>query len=391
MSDHGREVSAWRFAAVSAAMLITFVSMFGCKSKKTPTPPATPSDLRLGFTLFPYDASEKAQAETRNFVLSHGNTVLFHGDDGVPWAEALNDVTFPGSVEDHWRTERESIPAGYTIVVAVTPTDSARQNLAPNLIGPNSTEPLAKPFVDMSFDDPSVKKAFLNFCLRKIDIYRPDYLIVGIEVTPLGRSDQKWREFADLVRHVRSELKKIHPNLPIGIEHIVQHLMEPEIATRVKPLLQDLDFLGLSLYTYGDRIGELEGYDPFPPPPEEWKAPLQRVRDYVGAGYPLALHETGYTTRDVEIDVSTDPSNPYLVKLSGSEALQTQFIEDILQWARREEALYLVNFVAIDYPKLLATIPEWPEAGKLWVYTGLADDQLEPKPALKLCDAALGR
>lgn len=85
---------------------------------------------RLGFTLFPYDVRDEAVERTRAFVLEHGDTVLFHHDHGVPWAEALAGAPYPDGTEARWRAERARIPEGHAVVLAITPTADDRESLA---------------------------------------------------------------------------------------------------------------------------------------------------------------------------------------------------------------------------------------------------------------------
>ena len=98
-------------------------------------------------------------------------------------------------------------------------------------------------------------------------------------------------------------------------------LLDPRVAAQVRPAVDASDFMCLSFYPYAANAAvKLWGAPPLPPPPDQWRTPLDWVRSYTDK--PLAMCETGYPTQDVTL-------KSYGVTLPGTADQQLQFVKDL--------------------------------------------------------------
>jgi hypothetical protein len=156
------------------------------------------------------------------------------------------------------------------------------------------------------------------------------------------------------------------------MEFILQSLLLPRVADLVRPVVEQSDFLGLSFYPYGSGLGVLYGAPPLPEGPEQWRRPLEWVRQYTTK--PIAVAETGYLSSDLSLDSSG-------VRFTGDPERQATFLRDLIAIAHRDRYLFVVWFVPIDYDRLYAKLPKGSEWKKMWLHAGLLDKDLRAKPA----------
>ncbi|HKS35993.1 MAG TPA: hypothetical protein VJW76_02305, partial [Verrucomicrobiae bacterium] len=169
----------------------------------------SPRPFRMGFTAFPHDITAEAVNQTRQFVRTNADLIAHH-IEGVPWAEALREEPFPRELVSDRETKRSMTPPGAKVYLAISP---GRGELK---LAEKGASPLPPELRGKTYDDPLVKKAYLNYCRRSIEFFQPDYLAIGIEVNEIfSAGKDKWQAYVELHRHVYGELKKEHPNLPI--------------------------------------------------------------------------------------------------------------------------------------------------------------------------------
>jgi hypothetical protein len=335
--------------------------------------PAEDSERKtaFGFTPFPYDISEEAVETTHKLIVENGSIYALHFDNGIPWKEALENKPFPKKIQDEWESSARKIPAGHKVYVGLAPVGKDRKTIAPASEG--SKRP--RGFKGSRFDDGDVKKAFLNYARRAVETFRPDYLNLGIEAGELADRDHgAWKRYVKLYQYVRRELKRDHPRLMIGISFGLQSLMEKKVADRAKVVVEESDYLGLSFYPYASSFGEKMGSPALSSPPNQWRKPLQWVRKYTDK--PIAICETGYSTRDIAISA-------YDLAMEGSTDLQKDYVEDLGKIAERDDYLFVIWFLAVDYDELYKKIPEGDGSNKIWRNIGFLDGRLRPKPAWK--------
>lgn len=100
-------------------------------------------------------------------------------------------------------------------------------------------------------------------------------------------------------------------------------------------------------------------------------------------GKPIAVSESGDTSRDVELKT-------FKVTLKGSESGQKQFTEMLLKTAAAKRYEFVITFATTDFETLCDKLPPpAKELARIWAYTGLQTSEKKPKPALAVWDAYL--
>jgi len=117
--------------------------------------------------------------------------------------------------------------------------------------------PFPKELVGRSYDDPVVMKAYLSYCRRMVEFFRPDYLGIGIEVNEVYLAGpNKWRAYAALHRHVCQELKRDHPDLPIFTSLTLHGMLNEtgrkreEMLTAFQEIMPYNDLVAVSFYPF---------------------------------------------------------------------------------------------------------------------------------------------
>lgn len=325
----------------------------------------------FGFTTWPYDATPEAVAKTQALILENSNLYAIQIDNGIPWKEALEDAPWPTEFQAELDDSKTKVPGDRPLYIALAPLAEDRMSLAPACKGSE----MPRGFSDLRFDDKRIKKAYLKFALRIVDFFKPDYLNLGQEAGQLAYDKpSRWPGFVALYKHVSVALKQKHPRMLIGISFYLHTLMEKRCATAARDVIDQSDYLGLSFYPYASSMGEKMGAAPLPSGVDGWRKPLRWVRSFTKK--PIAICETGYITESVYV-------REWDLKMSGTEALQKAYVEELFSIARRDHYLFVVWFTVVDYDKLYEKLLQQTEIAKMWRDSGLYDSKLRPKPALK--------
>jgi len=184
----------------------------------------------------------------------------------------------------------------------------------------------------------------------------------------ITKAPEKWPAYLELNAHIYNGIKAKHPNLPVfstvqyehmrGIEGDSkpnQHLQIPA----VKKLMKHSDYLALSTYRYGSVHPN--------PPTEDYFEPALAFKK------PIAIAETGAMSETTLV---------MGMPLFSSEANQKEFIGMILSQAQRHNFPFVINWVPIDFNKMLSKLPkEFRGIAKAWVHTGMLDEDKDEKPA----------
>src|SRR3954469_4582841 len=175
---------------------------------RCPAADAPARHFHMGFTGFPHDFTAEAITEARAFCRDNGD-IIAHHIEGVPWAEALSGQPFSRELLKEWEGKKAATAKGGRVYLAVSPGRGDLKVAEKGL-------PLPKELADKPYDDPQVMKAYLAYCRRAVEFFKPDYLAIGIEVNEIFQAGpDKWRAYTALHRHVYDELKKDHKDLPI--------------------------------------------------------------------------------------------------------------------------------------------------------------------------------
>jgi hypothetical protein len=319
----------------------------------------------MGFTPFPWDTTPAAVKSTYEGIIANGDIICHHFDGGVPWPEALADKPFSEHIRNGWEMRKESTPKDFKVFVAVTPLDTFRKGMA-LYYGEKENMPLPKSFRGKAFDDPDILKAYLNYCRRVVEYFKPDYLALGIEVNELvHNSAGKWPGFVRLYKYVYVELKKDHPQMPIFATFTLHNMLQDNWSDlgmqrrKVREFLTEVDLVGISFYPFMKTLGD----------PERPIEAFDWIRKFVG-DKPIAITETGFPAEPTRLE-------DFKLTLPGSPEGQARYIEALLSTACRDRYLFVITFLYRDYDALWDKIKgsmsgDWAVA---WRDCGLVDEK----------------
>ncbi len=344
----------------------------------TPLPsPGETRSFRMGFSPWPPDVSIEAVNEVYAFIHEHADLV-FHHFENIPWVEAYEGEEFSENLMGNWEWRKAKTPKSHAVLLGIGALNFNRDGLAPYW-GEVENMTLPDGWEDARFNDEKVKTAYLNFVVRAVEYFNPDYLSIGSEVNMYAaRRPERWNEYLEFNRYVYTELKKKYPNLTIfaSIQYDFLRGIEPETkgkrseqVARVKELLTHSDIIALTTYQYG------EGSNPV-------------TDDFFSAvpllgAKPVAISEMGAMSIDTKIGDVT---------LRASGALQERFVRMMLEYAKESRLLFVNNYIPIDYDELAERLSaefRKNEAAKAWMHSGLVDTERNEKPALATWDVYL--
>jgi hypothetical protein len=324
--------------------------------------------FRMGFTAFPHDVTAEALNQTRQFVRTNADLIAHH-IEGVPWAEALRDEPFPKELVKDRETKRSMTPPGAKVYLAISP---GRGELK---LAEKGATPLPPELRGKTYGDPLVKKAYLNYCRRSIEFFKPDYLAIGIEVNEIfSAGKDKWRAYVELHRDVYRELKKEHPNLPIFASYTLHNLIKArgEMLKASQELMPFNDLVGVSFYPF--FISEA------PDVAFQWL-----MENFDQFGKPYAMVETNDTGERLEFPKSK-------LVLNGTPEKQAAYVRTLLGLAEQRRFRFVVLFIHQDYDALWDTIKATaPELFIAWRDCGLIDERGQPRPAYAVWREYLNR
>lgn len=335
----------------------------------------------FGFVL-PYQEEGDFEKSSIKLALNHSNLAAIHMDQTIPWNELLSNKPLPKWLVTSLKNIKAQIPKNFKISLAVTPTSTDRASLSPSSAPYHHSQslPIPKELKNKKFDDPLIKKLFLKYVNCVTEIIEPDYLNIGIEISELAvKKPEKWNEYKSLFLYLLLRIKKKHPHIKIGMEMVLQSFMEPDVQSRVLQTFIKGDFLGFSFYPYGSIMSEKAyKHQALQKPPKQWSQGFEFMSK-LSKKYrkPIAFCETGYLSSS---------TTSYGIDLIGSEKLQTDFTRDLIKFSSSHNPLFVIWFVPLDYHQALISLPnefaEFKEAGKIWSYSGLWNEDKTPKLAL---------
>jgi hypothetical protein len=330
----------------------------------------------MGFTRWPADLTLEGANTAQNFAHRQGDIVSVMLIGGVPWPEALNDKPYSADVR---RQLDYRPPKGKKLFLSISPLNKDRTDIAPYW-GARDNLPLPTPWNTRPLDSAEVKAAYRNFVLNAVARMRPDFLAIGIELNVLLSNDPaKWLQVKELYRETYVAVKAKHPRLPVFFTTEVLHYkklaagsQDKDQAGEVAELMQQSDMFAMSLYPH------MSYATPRP-------LPLDFLDFARGFGKPIAVSESGMTSRNVELKT-------YGVTLRGSEAEQWQFTDFLLRTAARDNYRFVIMFATTDFEKLIARLPAAvQDLARVWAFTGLQTSAKKPKLAFALWRAWLLR
>jgi hypothetical protein len=335
----------------------------------------------MGFTPWPSDITPEAVQEMYEFLGRNSDIIAEHVE-GVPWTEALDGRPFSEGLMNDWNGRKKSIPAHAKVYLAISPLNGTRSGIA-DYRGTSEHMPIPKQFEGKALNDEMVKKAYLDYCRRAFEFFKPDYFAVGIETNELFRNGHvHWADYIDLHRYVYRELKREHPDLPIFVSLTLHTLYADsrehgdEMVQALRPLMDSNDMLAISFYPFFKHLsGDVD--DAF----------AYLAREFDGLRKPYAVAETGESA--ARIAFKADGAE---VVLDGSSEAQLSYYRKLLAFAEAKRLRFVISYMYKDYDALWNRIkqssPGWFEA---WRACGFLDANGTKRPAYEVWKAYLDR
>ncbi|HET7009014.1 MAG TPA: glycosyl hydrolase 53 family protein [Candidatus Binatia bacterium] len=346
-----------------------------------PAPPSLPEyrgpstrSFLMGFTRWPADLTREGMTLAENYAYAHSDIVSVTFIGGIPWAEALDNKTYPADVQENLKYRP---PAGKKLFLSISPLDKDRRGLAPYW-GETDNQPLPPPWNREALNSPRVKRAYVNFVLRAVEAMRPDFLAIGVEANMLlSRNPERWRQYKELHSETYRAIKKLHKGLPvffttdvIHYKRLVRDAKGSEQEKEVMDLMRFSDLFAMTVYPHMS----LEVPRPVPANFLDFATRFKR---------PVAVAESGMSSQDVDM-------RSYSTLLRGSDTDQYQFTELLLKTAARDYYEFVINFASTDSDRLVARLqPPLDDLARIWAYTGMQTSDQRPKPASAVWDGYL--
>jgi hypothetical protein len=347
-----------RWSAVClAVILVPIPAPAGEAGKRT---------FRMGFTGFPHDFTLQAVSDAQKFSREHAD-IIAHHIEGVPWAEALKDLPWTAKMTQQWQGKKAATPPGGKVYLAVSPGRGELKVADEGL-------PLPPELAGKPYDDPLVKKAYLNYCRRALEFFQPDYMAIGIEVNEIySAGAEKWRAYAALHKYVYQQIKQARPGLPVFASFTLHGMLNArgkardEMLSAYQQLMPYNDLVAVSFYPFiaggtteiGAALGWMTGnFDKF--------------------RKPYAVVETGEAAERLVFPKSGQV-------IHGTPAKQAAYYKELLALAQARRFAFVITFVHRDYDPLWDKIKDSaPEAFMAWRDCGLLDEKGAPRPAYEL-------
>ncbi len=346
---------------------------------KIPPPPSGSRHYYLGFNPWPYAATVEAVDWTYNSINENGDILAHHIEEGVPWSEAENGKPFADDFENSLKMRIEKTSADKKIFLSLNSINVARNGLA-LYRGKAINMELPEQWKSVKLNSQQVKLVYLKYILRMIEIFKPQYLAIGIEVNLLIRNTPAlWPQYLDLHRNIYSEIKKRHPKLKIMATVDANPLLEgytdeDNYKAQIKglqELLPYVDMLGVSVHPVMSKY-----HADFLPPDIFDKI-------FTFTKKPIAITESSYPAQIWTIKV-----NGMKFDFNGSEVKQNNFLLTMLNAAEKYRSPFVINFTIRDYDELWKSIGS-PDAALPWRDTGFYDADGSPRLALRTWKKAL--
>jgi hypothetical protein len=345
------------------AMVSTLTLGFGQQAARADADSPTARTFRMGFTAFPPDDTPQGAEIVNQFIHANADIVAQHMES-VPWAEALSGAPFQEHLTNDWANRKKNLPPNATNYVALNP---GRNNLA-DYWGKTEHDPLPEEFKGKTFNDPIVKKAYLNYCKRAIDFFKPEFLAIGIEFNEITlNAPEKGPEYAELHKYIYTELKKSYPELPIFASFTLHGLLDERRSKEgrerslaaVKELMPYNDLIGMSFYPFfGNLSNNVD------------ESFLFLTSNFDSYKKPYAFAETGEAADRLALK-----DGGKVWQIEGSPQRQADYYRKLFAFAQKRSIPFIISFLCKDYDDLWKKIaPITPALFQAWQDNGFLDE-----------------
>lgn len=322
----------------------------------------------MGFTPWPYDATNKAISNTYEIAQQNGDIIAHHLMEGIPWQAALDSSTYPTLLDSDINFRINSTNPDTKIYLSIDSLNGTRDGLAYNY-SETGVSLLTYPWNEYSFNDQEVIDAYINYCIEMINRFQPDYFNYAAEVSDLIINDPAmFNNFSIFSDQVYSRLKKEFPDLPLMVSIALKSpdsYLTKTINDNFSKIENNIDMIGVSVYPFA-FFEHFEKGNPLTLP-ETW---LSQIRELTNK--PIAITETGWISEDLIIE------NYSFHEISNQE-YQAAFLKTLLEESEILDIEFIIWFTVVDYDRLWRTALNQDDIAKIWKDSGLFSPSLEPK------------
>lgn len=342
-------------------VLVAF--LWGCNPEEDmPIPTPEQRTFKMGFTSWSHGPNWEDVNETYSFLATQADSYTEHLDSPVPWKAWMENGPLPTAFTDEiaGRVARKITTS--KLVLSVGLLNSDRSDIALDYDG---TSPGYE-----RLDDPALAQAYFEHLKYLIDRFRPQYLIMAIEVNELKlRAPEKWEAYKVLATVVKANLKALYPSLKVSESISLHNLYNAqgtegtEAAQEMIAYMNQMDFAALSYYPFLQNQHATNEFQP--------------TFDFLHSTItvPIAFVETGQIAEDLIV--------PSLgLSMEGNEETQNGYLETLLQHAQEQDYEFVTWWAHRDFDALWETFPsEVKDIGQLWRDTGLLDETRKERPS----------
>lgn len=334
--------------------------------------------FHMGFTPWPYAPTIEAFNGTNAFVTTNADIICEQVDESIPWDAALRGGPLPSDFVRKMEEKQRRLGKGQKRVLYLTAMNTGRNGLLASYT--DAEHQAGASWESKRFDDPDVLTAYTNYCAWMVKLFKPDYLVLGIETNEyLKNVPAEWDNYHAFSRKLHKEIKKRFPSLLLS-ESITLHqlfdlkLPDPKAYTaKIKVLVEEQDFMAVSFYPF------FLGMRSEP----EISRTLDRLRAFTKR--PIAFAETAQPAETVDI-----PALKYNFPLTPDD--QNAYMRTLLRHAQRDRYLFVIWWAHRDFDALWEVFPaEMKDLGRCWRDIGLLDENGKQRPAYAEWMKALGR
>jgi hypothetical protein len=362
--------------AIMAALSILFTA---CTKDKAGAVTSERS-FYMGFTTWPYAFTDSAVQYTSEKANALGDLLAFHFDNGVPWNEALANTNYPQHILDDITAKASQVKPGHQLYVSLSALQTSRTAIA-LYRNTGDNQQLPSPWDTISFDNPMVASAYVNYCSFLIDQLHPIYFNYGMESNSHSWTTQGFAKYKTFCSRVYTALKAKHPSLNIMVSVMVDG--DAKTFSNAAELMPYTDYVALSIYPYIYEGSAVYGDANPDDLPADWLSKMRAIAPDKKFG----IAETGYIAEDLNL------SNYGLTK-HGTPEWQARYVSKLLAECNTLKAEFIVYWELRDYDQgwaYLQSIGLTDQALTTWKDIGLIDGDGNNRTSLTTWNEWLGK
>lgn len=313
---------------------------FGCSKDTSEILIKEKRTFYMGTTPWPADLTVEEVDKTYDFINNNCDIVAHHFDEGIPFEEAFTGTTMPISLINNVNFRLQKTASNKKVFLSVAPLSINRVSKASYYNDATTPSSIKSYWENLSFDDPKVVTAYVNYVEWLINKFNPIYVNYGVESNGMLWNSSEFVKYKNFLTQVYQRLKLNNSTIPFFISFIVDE--SPQGFNYASQLINYSDFIGLSAYPYLGVSSSVNGNT------NPANFPTDYFEKYISLSpnKPLAFAETGYIAEDLII--------PGLnINKQGNNNWQNDYLEKVLNICKNKKAKLFIWFCPKDYNALI--------------------------------------